>query len=68
MQVELSRQVSGATLQISDNGSGFNLEEYRPGRFGLANMADRAQTIDATFEITSHSGQGTKVVVSWLEG
>ncbi len=56
------------TLEIRDDGDGFNLpprwvQLVRAGHFGLAGAKERADAINALFEIESTPGQGTLVRV-----
>jgi signal transduction histidine kinase len=60
----------GVTLEVADNGSGFDpqaVQRRRPGtplaRFGLHGMRDRAQILGGTFDITSEPGAGSVVTV-----
>jgi signal transduction histidine kinase len=60
----------GVTLEVTDNGSGFDpeaVQRRRPGtplaRFGLHGMRDRAQILAGTFDITSEPGAGSVVTV-----
>jgi signal transduction histidine kinase len=53
------------SLQISDNGQGFDPQQQNGGRFGLAIMAERAQEIGAEFRLKSQPGEGTEVSVVW---
>ena len=60
----------GVTLEVTDNGSGFDpkaVQRRRPGtplaRFGLHGMRDRAQILGGTFDITSEPGAGSVVTV-----
>ena len=57
-----------ALLRISDDGQGFEVDEARPGHFGLENMRSRAQEIGATLTLASTPGQGSEVRVEWKEG
>jgi signal transduction histidine kinase len=54
----------GITLEVEDNGSGFDTSLAPPvGHFGLTGMRERANKIHAQFSLTSTPGQGTKVHV-----
>jgi len=50
----------GLHLQIHDNGRGFDLKWPSNG-FGLGNMHRRAVELGAELQISSHTGEGTKV-------
>ena len=51
-------------MEIRDNGTGFDPEDViRPSRHGLRGMQERAELIDADFQIISSPGEGTTVRV-----
>jgi signal transduction histidine kinase len=52
-------------LSLSDDGRGFNPEQFPPDHFGLRNMRERAQAIGAEFNVTSKPGHGTRIQVMW---
>lgn len=61
---------SGVTLEVTDDGVGFDpvaVQRRRPGmplaRFGLYGMRDRAQILGGSFDITSTPGEGSTVRV-----
>ena len=52
------------TLRIADNGRGFDAADVPPiSQHGLRIMRERAELIDAGFQIISRSGDGTQVVI-----
>ena len=51
------------SLEIKDNGKGFELEKFTAGN-GLSNMRRRAAQIGGSIEITSKPGEGTFVTLS----
>lgn len=51
-------------LMIADDGHGFDAETDNAG-FGLRNMQERANSIDALFEIKSQLGKGTRLRLLW---
>jgi signal transduction histidine kinase len=58
-------------LTITDNGAGFNVEDAlrqsaEKQSTGLLNIRKRAVLINADFSITSHSGEGTVVIINIL--
>ena len=70
IDVRVTADDSGVTLEVTDDGGGFDPEEVqrrRPGmplaRFGLYGMRDRAQILGGSFDITSAAGDGTTVRV-----
>jgi PAS domain S-box-containing protein len=54
-----------ATLEIRDDGCGFEPGSCGPGHLGLRVMQERAAEIGAELTITSAVGEGTSVVLSW---
>jgi signal transduction histidine kinase len=64
VQVNL-KQVEGAiTLEIEDDGSGFDVETARrAGGMGIANMEERAEKLNSRLSIRSEPGRGTRIMV-----
>lgn len=53
-------------LRISDNGRGFDSDQSEASYgFGLAIMRERAESINADFEVRSQPDQGTEVRLVW---
>ncbi|MGL4400807.1 MAG: sensor histidine kinase [Luteolibacter sp.] len=60
----LSYTSEGVTLEMEDNGSGFDSSKAPPaGHFGLTGMRERANKIQAQFSLISNPGIGTKIRV-----
>jgi NarL family two-component system sensor histidine kinase LiaS len=57
---ETDRQL---TLQIEDDGTGFNAGQVREGAYGLSTMRERALTLGGDAEIVTKQGSGTRVRV-----
>jgi signal transduction histidine kinase len=68
VEIVLSSKPSRVSLEIQDNGVGFDLSESHPGHLGLGIMQERAQHIGAQFSVDSAKGQGTSVTLLWQEG
>jgi signal transduction histidine kinase len=49
------------TLQIEDDGVGFDPEQPRPGHFGLIGLKEQARLIDAQLDISSAANRGTRL-------
>ncbi len=70
VRVSLNRRDDLITLEISDNGRGFDLDRTlavdstRRG-FGLASMRERAELSGGSYLIASDKGTGTRVCVEW---
>jgi signal transduction histidine kinase len=52
-----------AVVTIEDDGIGFDPVRVGPGRFGLAMMGERAESVGGTFELETAPGAGTRVIV-----
>jgi signal transduction histidine kinase len=55
------------SLNIQDDGIGFDPNDSRANHLGLGIMAERAETIGAALTITSAPGKGTTITVVWNE-
>ena len=64
-QVKLDCQTKSVTMQIIDDGHGFDLSSVTPGSFGLNNMKERANNINASLQIESKVNEGTSITVIW---
>ncbi len=53
------------SLEICDNGRGFNISSVGPDHYGLMNIRERAEAIGAELTIFSQPGEGTRVRVVW---
>jgi len=64
--VRVRAGVSGSKLELAvgDNGSGFEPDLVREGRFGLASMRERAQMIGGELTIDSRPQDGTRIHVA----
>ena len=56
------------TLEIADDGDGFDPGSVPPDHMGLGIMRERAEAIGAQLEIDSRIGHGTRVTVEWNDG
>ena len=65
VDVTLARHDEKVTLEIRDNGQGFDPAEIRPASMGLGFMRERAESLGAILEIDSGIGRGTRVRVTW---
>ncbi len=55
----------GVTLDVKDDGVGFDLDAVVGDHMGLGIMRERAQEIDAEFDIHRMEPAGTQVTVRW---
>jgi signal transduction histidine kinase len=63
--VSVRCQAEQVTLQISDDGRGFDPADVSAQSLGVGIMRERAKAIGAELEIKSKPEQGTRVVVVW---
>jgi signal transduction histidine kinase len=64
VQVSLRGDASGVTMQIQDDGRGFDPDQgLRTGGVGLSEMHERAARSGGTLSIVSAPGHGTSLVV-----
>ncbi len=64
VDLEWGTDANWLTLRISDDGRGFDAAEVPPiSQHGLRIMRERAELLDADFQIVSRSGAGTQVVI-----
>ncbi|MYV66165.1 sensor histidine kinase, partial [Streptomyces sp. SID2131] len=66
-EITLSFMDASVTLDVVDDGQGFEPGSVRPsseGGFGLPAMRSRAESLGGTFTVESAPGQGTAVAVS----
>ena len=53
----------GLSINITDNGKGFDLENYQPGN-GIKNMIERAKLINSALDLSSSKDGGTTIQFS----
>jgi signal transduction histidine kinase len=66
VRVSLSTNARDATLEVADDGEGFDVAEAyarRPG-MGLFTMRERVALLEGRFAITSERGAGTRVIAT----
>jgi signal transduction histidine kinase len=72
-RLEWKRMEAGLMVEIVDNGQGFDAIDVPPiAQHGLRIMRERAEMLDAEFQVTSRPGEGTRVSVlipeRWFDG
>jgi signal transduction histidine kinase len=68
--VRLAAEDGTVTLEIADNGDGFDTSKPAAGigkGLGLDSMRERVEVTGGCFDIRSAPGQGTVIVASWPE-
>jgi signal transduction histidine kinase len=61
VKIQLGRDFEGITLEISDDGVGFDARDDFPGHLGLNSMRERAWRQGGTLEIVSAPGKGANI-------
>ncbi len=64
-EVQLLCEPVQIEMQIIDDGQGFKPTDISAESLGLGIMQERADTIGAELDITSHPGEGTTIKVIW---
>ena len=59
--VSLLPESSSVKLTVSDNGSGFELDELEKNHLGIRGMRERVEMLGGEFNVQSVQGQGTEV-------
>jgi two-component system nitrate/nitrite sensor histidine kinase NarX len=67
VDIQLHYETGAVELRIRDDGRGFDPKQTPPGHYGLSMMRERAMAVGATLSITSQPGQGTEIVIRWVE-
>ncbi|VXB81940.1 conserved hypothetical protein [Flavobacterium sp. 9AF] len=60
--VNIDKQEKIVTLQITDDGDGFNATKARKG-IGMKNMMQRTEAVNGEFNINSELGKGTTIII-----
>jgi signal transduction histidine kinase len=63
VELSLENTANLITLDIHDDGKGFDPSDGFPGHFGLRTMHERATLLGGTFTIDSSPGKGTHITV-----
>lgn len=64
LKLESTQKACHLSLQIEDNGQGFQIEQNATG-FGLRGMQERAESLGGTLSIVTAPGAGCKVCASF---
>ncbi|MBL7711740.1 MAG: sensor histidine kinase [Chitinophagaceae bacterium] len=59
--VQIRADAAQIAIEVTDNGSGFDVARQKGSGFGLENMEQRMQGIGGSYAIESLAGKGTKV-------
>jgi signal transduction histidine kinase len=63
VDLRLDQTANGVTLEVRDDGAGFDTTASFPGHLGLHTMSERVVNLGGTFEIESMPGAGTRICV-----
>jgi signal transduction histidine kinase len=61
VEVKVSCDPAGVTLEVSDDGVGFDATGDFPGHLGLRSMRERASRLGGSLEVESNPGEGTRI-------
>ncbi len=61
VQIKMECDSEWITLEVSDDGIGFDAQGDFPGHLGLRSMRERALRLGGTLEVDSTSGKGTRI-------
>jgi signal transduction histidine kinase len=64
VEVRLATDNGSTSLEVRDNGVGFDSRQSFPGHMGLVSFAERAAAVGARVEVESTPGEGTAVKLS----
>jgi PAS domain S-box-containing protein len=64
-RVEVDLSGAGGSLQVWDDGRGFEPRDFGSEHFGIRSMRERAAEVGADLDVTSAAGQGTRVTLRW---
>jgi len=63
VDLHLDQSPNGVTLEVRDDGTGFDTTASFPGHLGLHSMRERVTNLGGTFQIESTLGVGTRICV-----
>jgi len=61
VELRLGCDADGITLEIGDDGAGFDPSGSFPGHLGLKSMRERAERLGGRLEVESGTGEGTRI-------
>jgi signal transduction histidine kinase len=66
VMVTIRQENNTFTVEVADNGCGFNYEEsLESGGMGLTNMEERATSLGGTMQVETEHGVGTRVKITF---
>jgi signal transduction histidine kinase len=67
VHVELRCQAGYVSLQIADDGVGFDATRFQERGLGLTIMRERMEAVNAKLQIESTPEQGTRLQATWTD-
>jgi signal transduction histidine kinase len=67
VNISLKQDGNDVVLRIRDDGKGFDPNLTISGHYGLGMMRERAESAGALFSVSSQSGQGTEIILHWIQ-
>jgi signal transduction histidine kinase len=61
VELELACDSGSLSLEVSDDGVGFDTGRDFPGHLGLRSMRERAQRVGGTLTVETSPGGGTRI-------
>jgi signal transduction histidine kinase len=61
--LRLQQTADGMTMEVRDDGVGFDPTASFPGHLGLHSMRERVTNLGGTFQVESTPGAGTRICV-----
>ena len=61
VEIKMECDPARITLELSDDGVGFDMRDDFPGHLGLRSMRERASRLGGTLEVATTPGRGTRI-------
>jgi signal transduction histidine kinase len=65
VRITLTSTPGALTLEVADNGAGFDPTADFPGHLGLRSMSERAENAGGRLKIKSEPGSGTRIIATF---
>ena len=63
VSILMNYNIKELTIQVKDNGSGFDIKDAQSGGIGLMNISSRVNGLNGQVNIESQHGEGTKITI-----
>jgi PAS domain S-box-containing protein len=67
VSIMLKQEGNDVVLRIHDDGKGFDPNITISGHYGLGMMRERAESAGALFSVLSKPGEGTDIILRWIQ-